>query len=290
MGLCGAIGARVLRWACMTAGPLTQFAKDVRAAWERLWPNLAGSRARMAADGAVPVSPPRPARAPVTAWTMVDGLDPAAAWVRELTAHYGQSASFPGSISPQAGMLLHALTLNHRPRVAVEVGSFLGASTVWIASAMEANGVLHAVDRFELSRRFAARRPDVPEDVKGAFDARIERAGLSARVRSHVGDSPTLLREMRRELLGLGGVDLAFIDGDHTIPGVVRDFWAVEPALTPGAIVVFHDTNPMSGHEGPRYVIEALKRNALGVGSRYEITELSIAPLDFGLAVARRIE
>lgn len=225
---------------------------------------------------------------------MVDGLDPATPWARELGAHYADSASFPGSISPQAGMLLHALTLNQRPRVVVEVGSFLGASTVWIAGALEAGATLHAVDRFALSRRFAARRQDVPRDVEGAFRSRLERAGVSDRVRVHVGDSPRLLTQMRRDLLTdsghVGGVDLAFIDGDHTIPGVVKDFWAIEPSLAPGALVVFHDTEPGSGHEGPRFVIDALRKGALGVGSRFEITELPIAPLDFGLAIARKIE
>lgn len=221
---------------------------------------------------------------------MVQGLDPATPWVRELAAHYADSASFPGSISPQAGMLLHALTLNQRPRVAVEVGSFLGASSAWIASALEPGATLHAVDRFALSRRFAARRQDVPRDIEAAFRARVDRAALTDRVRVHVGDSPRLLAAMRTELLNAGGVDLAFIDGDHTIPGVVRDFWAIEPALAPGAIVVFHDTEPGSGHEGPRFVIDALRRGALGVASRFEITELPIAPLDFGVAIARRLD
>lgn len=226
---------------------------------------------------------------------MVQGLDPATPWARELAAHYADSASFPGSISPQAGMLLHALTLNQRPKVAIEVGSFLGASTLWIAGALEPDATLHAVDRFALSRRFAARRTDVPRDIEAAFRARIDRAGMSSRVRVHVGDSPRLLTRIRPEVLGPSadparGVDLAFIDGDHTIPGVVRDFWAIEPALAPGAIVVFHDTEPSSGHAGPRFVIDALRRGALGVGSRYQITELPIAPLDFGVAIARRLE
>ncbi len=225
---------------------------------------------------------------------MVQGLDHATPWARELAALYADSASFPTSISPQVGILIHALTLNHRPRVAVDVGSFLGASTLWIASALEAGATLHAVDRFELSRSAARRppshRPITPGDLEAAFRARLSRAAVTDRVRVHVGESPRLLAAMRRELLDSGGVDLAFIDADHTIPGVVRDFWALEPALAPGAIVVFHNTEPLSGHEGPRFVIDALHRGALGVGSRFEITQLPIAPMDFGVAIARKLE
>jgi predicted O-methyltransferase YrrM len=301
----------------MTRHAWIQFAKEVRAAWQRLWPNLPGPKAQITAPRPGRVGEPRqhpdhPHRphTPIRAWSMVEGLDPATPWARELAAHYADSASFPGSISPQAGMLLHALTLNQQPKVAVEVGSFLGASTLWIASALESNALnptalnpnatVHAVDRFALSRRFAARRPDVPRDIEAAFRQRLSRANLTDRVKVHVGDSPRLLANLRRELLGQGGVDLAFIDGDHTIPGVVRDFWAIEPALAPGALVVFHDTEPSSGHEGPRFLIDALRKGALGAGglgagglsagSRFEITELPIAPLDFGIAIARKLE
>lgn len=283
----------------MSSAAWIQFAKDVRAAWQRLWPSLPGPKARLAApaQGRTGVPSPRhrtPAQPAMSSWSMVQGLDPATPWARELAALYADSASFPTSISPQVGMLLHALTLNHRPRVAVDVGSFLGASTLWIASALEPGATLHAVDRFELSRSAARRppthRPSPPGDLEAAFRARLGRAVMTDRIRVHVGESPRLLAQMRRELLDAGGVDLAFIDADHTIPGVVRDFWAIEPALAPGAIVIFHNTEPLSGHEGPRYVVDALQRGALGVGSRFEITQLPIAPMDFGVAIARKLE
>lgn len=253
---------------------------------------------------------------------MVAGLDPSLAWVKELAAHYGEAASFPGSISPEAGLMLHALVRNVRPRVVVEVGSFLGASTVWLGSGLDGGAggggggaVLHAVDRFSMTSRFARSRPDVPRDVRGAFDARIARAGLGGVVRVHAGDSVRTLIGLRRELMSAGGVGLAFIDGDHTIPGVFQDFWAIEPALAPGALVVFHDTRAdTSGHEGPGALVAALRGQMVGGGMvgggvsgggmggggmgrepdgaggwrpRFEIAELPIAPIDFGLVIAR---
>src|SRR5262245_13311355 len=59
-----------------------------------------------------------------------------APWERELRALYADQIAFPASISPQAGLLLHAVVLNLRPRIVVETGTFLGASTLWMASAL----------------------------------------------------------------------------------------------------------------------------------------------------------
>lgn len=290
---------------------LVRFAKDVRAAYHRLWlalPKRWPVSKVGPAGAALSVAGQAGARgaaesAPVDRWRMVAGLDPSLPWVKELAAHYGEGASFPGSISPEAGLLLHALVRNARPRVVVEVGSFLGASTVWLGSGLEegaGGGVLHAVDRFAMTSRYARSRPDVPRDVRGAFDARIARAGLGGVVRGHAGESVRTLLSLRKELIGAGGVGLAFIDGDHTIPGVFQDFWAIEPALAPGALVVFHDTRgDTSGHEGPGALVAWLRGQMVGGGMgrepngaggsrpRFEIAELPIAPIDFGLVIAR---
>ena len=58
---------------------------------------------------------------------------------------------FPASLSPEAGLMLHSLIRNLRPRVIVEVGTFCSVSTHWMAAAlheMGGNGVIHAFDDF----------------------------------------------------------------------------------------------------------------------------------------------
>lgn len=43
------------------------------------------------------------------------------------------------------------------------------------------------------------------------------------------------------------GIDLAFIDGDHSYLGIANDFNVVYPRLSPRGIIVFHDTAVIDG-------------------------------------------
>src|SRR3989442_4223552 len=58
-------------------------------------------------------------------------------WLRTLRDLYAGPYAFPASIAPEAGLFLFALVRNLRPRTVVEVGSFIGISTIWIAAALE---------------------------------------------------------------------------------------------------------------------------------------------------------
>src|SRR5207253_670290 len=97
------------------------------------------------------------------AWEFPAFLDATVPWVGVLRDLYAWPASFPASISPEAGQMLYSLVRNIRPRRVVEVGSFLGASTIWMAAALEAasadaglapvsegepSGIIHAFDDF----------------------------------------------------------------------------------------------------------------------------------------------
>lgn len=46
--------------------------------------------------------------------------------------------------------------------------------------------------------------------------------------------------------LRTGGFDLAFIDGDHRFASVLDDFIALEAWAAPGAVIVLHDTLPLT--------------------------------------------
>jgi len=71
-----------------------------------------------------PADGPRPDQ---TLWDWPAHIDPAARpWLRTLRALYDQPLSFPFSLSPQAGLLLHSIVLNAQPRTCVEVGSGIG--------------------------------------------------------------------------------------------------------------------------------------------------------------------
>jgi hypothetical protein len=64
--------------------------------------------------------------------------------------------------------------------------------------------------------------------------------------------------------------------------------WAIEPVLNTGGCILVHDTFPeqCGGHEGPRHLIDHIHTKAQGL---YEVCELYTAPLNYGMALLRRV-
>lgn len=70
------------------------------------------------------------------------------------------------------------------------------------------------------------------------------------RARFVIGDSHDYaLQTMVRSLIRQFPVDLLFIDGDHSLLGVTRDFLDYSPLVRPGGIVAFHDINTSPEHD-----------------------------------------
>jgi hypothetical protein len=256
-----------------------------------------------------------------TAWAFPAYLDASIPWVGVLKDLYATPWAFPASISPEAGLFLFSLVRNIRPRTVVEVGSFIGISTIWIAAALESaasdpshgdsgRSVVHSFDDFGPMPPGPWRDLDLPTSRLPIIRAAIERAGLAHRAVLRPGDSSVEIVKARSELratlsaistawgspvigsgagpAGRGGVDLALLDGNHTIQGVLQDLWAVEPVLNPGGYLLLHDTFPeqCGDHQGPRHLIDHLPAVAQG---RYELCEVYTAPLNYGMALLRRL-
>ena len=98
-------------------------------------------------------------------------------------------------IAPEEGALLGMLVALARPRLAVEVGTFTGYSSIAIARALPPGGRLICFDISEewtaIARRYWAR------------------AGVEDRVALRLGDARELLAQLDE-----GPVDFAFIDAD----------------------------------------------------------------------------
>ncbi len=226
-----------------------------------------------------------------TRWDFPAYLDnPGCAWLQCLKELYSMPIIFPASVSPAAGLMLHALVRNLRPKVVVEVGTFLSVSTHWIASALQANGggVIHCFDDFGPVHKGPWRDAEMLSGRKEWVQDRLAKAGLLDLVRFHPGDSPSEITKARAELHAAGGVHFAYIDGDHTVRGMTSDFLAVEPVVSTGGYVMVHDIYPdqCGGHEGPRYVLD--RYQTIGAGL-YEKIELYLSPLNYGMGLMRRI-
>ena len=71
-------------------------------------------------------------------------------WASVLRDSYAHPMAFPGSIAPPAGEMLRALIGNIAPKNVIEIGCFIGISTLWLASGLaELGGRIYTIDLFE---------------------------------------------------------------------------------------------------------------------------------------------
>jgi predicted O-methyltransferase YrrM len=206
-------------------------------------------------------------------------------WAGALRDIYATPIARPASLSPAQGGLLRSLLINIRPATVVELGCFVGVSTIWIASALEENGegIVHSIDLFD---------PVVPnppfsttylEDPYEAALKNIETAGLSHRVELHKSASADMAGVIPRLLTG--PIDFLLIDADHEIKGCVEDFELYHPLVADGGYIMLHDINPdKCGWDGPRFVIDNHIKNS----ADFELIELPTSPHNHGIALIRK--
>jgi len=124
----------------------------------------------------------------------------------------------------------------------VEIGSWKGRSTAWLAAgARLVSTKVYAVDPHIGSRE------DPNAATLAEFTANITRTGLSDYVEPLVMTSTEAVRILT------GPVELLFIDGDHSYDGVRRDAELWLPKVIEGGTVMFHDVGT-AGYDGPRRV------------------------------------
>ncbi|HTX64314.1 MAG TPA: class I SAM-dependent methyltransferase [Opitutaceae bacterium] len=157
----------------------------------------------------------------------------------------------------RSAWLLHGLVRSIRPKTAVEIGSAQGWSTCHIALAMKENfeGRLYAIDPHAPT----AWNDAGPIDTHKILQKNLRRCGLSDHVEILRATSAEAARGWTRP------VDFLFIDGDHSYPGVKRDWELFAPFLAPFAVAVFHDTTwdlhgPTRPDMGVPQFLEELRR------------------------------
>jgi len=113
--------------------------------------------------------------------------------------------------------------------MACEVGSYLGASTCFLAAAASLKqGHVHAVDTWK--NDFMPNEP--AEDTWLRFCENTDRFRLW--ITAHRG----MAREVKDRV---PNVELLFLDGDHSYDGTMAALADFVPKLNPGGILVMHD-------------------------------------------------
>ncbi|MCB2156248.1 class I SAM-dependent methyltransferase [bacterium] len=188
-----------------------------------------------------------------------ENVPPHIPWNKGIAAIESSPDSYPTSSYPEVGRFLYGFVRALRPSIIVETGTFIALSSLCMAQGLEENGFghLHSFDLF-------MNRPGWVSPVIGRCDdalqvarAHIEHGGLSHRVTFHKGDSSSTIREAFAGKTDC--VDLAFIDGDHTIKGALRDWEAIHPLIKEGGFILLHDTVPEKCNwMGPEYLMVEL--------------------------------
>lgn len=115
-------------------------------------------------------------------------------------------------------LFLYALIRNIKPKVCIETGTHRGKTTLYLAKALEDNGLGH-LDTYD------------PYDwqQQGNFNKFPD---LQKLISMHL---------LRGDQMEVTGIDFAFIDGFHETDIVMKEIEILLPRLNPDAVVVFHD-------------------------------------------------
>jgi predicted O-methyltransferase YrrM len=109
---------------------------------------------------------------------------------------YGEKRGVP-IVGPLVGRFLHLLVKMSKPTSILEIGTAIGYSTIWLASALPRNGKLSTI---EISR-----------EALTLAKENVEKAGLSGKVRFLQGDALKLVPSLREKF------DLIFLDSDKPL-------------------------------------------------------------------------
>lgn len=153
-----------------------------------------------------------------------------------------------GWLKDAEGALLYDLARRSTGRgVIVEIGSWQGRSTIWLARGSRAGAgrPVYAVDPHTGSPEHHDRYGEVW--TFDLFRENVERAGVSDLVRPLVQTSEEAAAAFDEP------VEVLFIDGDHSYEAVCRDWDLWTPKLVEGGWVVLHDTG--ENWEGPRRLV-----------------------------------
>jgi glycosyltransferase involved in cell wall biosynthesis len=177
-------------------------------------------------------------------------LEPAFDAARQCLTLAQEFAPVEGFLHPFEGFVLYWLA-RRWPVVgrAVEIGSFKGRSTCWLAAGCrEGNrSKVAAVDHFhgspEHQRGGSHEDPVIAagHSTLDVFKANLEKHGLTDWVTVHVGSAATVSVQWQEP------VRLLFIDGDHSYEATAQDFAAWSRFVVPHGLVLFHDVGVWPG-------------------------------------------
>lgn len=134
--------------------------------------------------------------------------------------------------------------------IAVEIGSYLGSSSCFIASGLSKKSVLYCIDTWG-NHAMRYNENDTDPEERDTYEEFLQNTkDYSDKIKMIRKWSYDAIDDLRKEI---DTVDFLFIDGDHSYEGVKKDWDLYSPLLKEGSLVVFHDTG---WAEGVKKVVE----------------------------------
>jgi GT2 family glycosyltransferase/predicted O-methyltransferase YrrM len=170
--------------------------------------------------------------------------------VEDLESYLRLSETIPGwTRNEEAGALARMAYSLEGNAVIVEIGSFFGSSSVFLAGARKLKGAgkVHCVDLFDGSgdsfsvphynaiiSAFGGRSP------REHFEKNVRAAGLDDWVELHQGDAAAIATDWTT------AIDMLILDGDQSPAGVRAAYEGWSPWLKPGGVIALHNSAPRS--------------------------------------------
>lgn len=173
---------------------------------------------------------------------------------RTLGDSFKAAKDLAGWLHPdQAAMICHLAHICP-PGPIVEIGSFKGKSTVYIAHGMKDTNTFTAIDphlsTLAGSRRDREATADGEQTTWEPFNTVLRKWNITDRV--------NVIRDYSYNVRKTWNDPIAFlwIDGDHSYDAVKKDIEDWVDLVMPGGFLAFHDTHrDHAGHGGPRKAI-----------------------------------
>ncbi len=175
-----------------------------------------------------------------------------------------------GFLPDEEGEYLHALALDGtRSGPVLEIGSYCGRSTLWLAdAARQTNSVVFAIDHHRGSEEHQPGEffhDPTLTDAQGQFDSlpefrrNISASGFSETVIPIIS-SASLLAQYWRSPLGL-----LFIDGGHSLDAALADYRGWAHHVARNGILAIHDVfpNTEAGGQAPFTIWQMASQSGL---------------------------
>lgn len=181
---------------------------------------------------------------------------------------FGHDDNF-GGVNPGDRRAIYYLIMALKPQSVLEVGTHIGASTLYIAAALKRlgrGGKVTTVDIIDVNdaTHGSWKKVGMPQSPAG-FAAAL---GLSDHIDFRVGPCQHFMRTAGQRF------DLVFLDGDHSAKAVYEELSAALPVLKQDGVILLHDYYPgakalypdRATIGGPYYGMKRVRAEAPSIG------------------------